>query len=136
MFDLMPFDYDRNFFAPLSSQFFQDFGRSLGGFRTDIQDAGDRYILEAELPGFAKEDLSIDLNGDLLTIRAQHKAQSSQEKKNYLYKERRYGTYARSFRVSDVNTGAITAKYSDGILTLEMPKLAPEAPRSGQIAIQ
>ena len=65
MFDLMPFGYERSLldsFDNFEKEFFKGMNRSLASFRTDIQDKGDHYVLEAELPGFAKEDIHIDLD--------------------------------------------------------------------------
>lgn len=76
MFDLMPFGYERSLldsFDNFEKEFFKGMNRSLASFRTDIQDKGDHYVLEAELPGFAKEDIHIDLDDNYLTIRAEHK---------------------------------------------------------------
>ena len=47
-------------------------------FRTDVIDQGDSYLLQAELPGFQKEDINIDLKNDLLTISASHKEEKIQ----------------------------------------------------------
>ena len=57
MFDLMPFDSERGLlrsFDQFEKNFFREMDRTFGGFKTDIQDKGDRYVMEAELPGFEK----------------------------------------------------------------------------------
>ncbi|MGN0691597.1 MAG: Hsp20 family protein, partial [Oscillospiraceae bacterium] len=71
MFGLTP--YERQFFAP----FFGDLEKAtnspgLPGFKTDVKDTGDSYVIEAELPGFKKEDIKIDINGDSMTICAEN----------------------------------------------------------------
>ena len=90
---------------------------SLPAFRTDIRDQGDKFLLEAELPGFNKEDISLDLKEGILTIKAEHK--DSQDQKNdkgeYIRRERRYGSFARTFDVSGINESGITAAYNNGI---------------------
>ena len=111
----------RNFFSdPLS--FFNS--RGLTAFRTDIKDEGDAYLLEADLPGFAKEDIDLVVNDDVLSINAvrhsEHEEKDSQGK--YVCCERSYGSYRRQFNVSDVKAGEIQAKYDNGVLTLRMPK--------------
>ena len=91
--------------------------------KTDIQDKGDSYLLSAELPGFKKEDIKLDLDGDLLTISATHSDES--EKKNeggYLCRERHFGSYSRSFDVSQIQQDGIRASYKDGVLELTLPK--------------
>ena len=111
----------RNFFSdPLG--FFNS--RGLTAFRTDIKDKGDTYLLEADLPGFAKEDIDLVVNNDVLSINAvrhsEHEEKDSQGK--YVFRERSYGSYRRQFDISDVKTGEIQAKYDNGVLTLRMPK--------------
>ena len=92
------------------------------GFKTDIKEKKDSYLLEAELPGFNKEDISIDVDGDYLTISATHKEEKEDKDDGYVRRERRFGTYSRSFDISAVKAEAITAAYENGILTLTLPK--------------
>lgn len=92
-------------------------------FRTDVIDQGENYLLQAELPGFRKEDINIDLKNDLLTISASHKEESTDEEKNkYIRKERYYSSYSRSFRVNNVEADDIDAAYNNGILEVTFPK--------------
>ncbi len=142
MFDLMPFDRRTrnlsNLFDAMERSFFGDL--STGGtaeIRTDIRDTGDKYLLEAELPGFKKEEIHLDLNGDILTISAKH-TEDKQEKGDdgYLRRERRYGAFARSFDVSGIKTDGISASYENGVLTLELPKAVPTQPVSRQIELK
>ncbi|MDO4563999.1 MAG: Hsp20/alpha crystallin family protein [Clostridia bacterium] len=99
------------------------FGDStLNGFLTDISDKGDHYLLEAELPGFSKEDIKVDVDNDCLTISASRKQQSEDKKAGYIRRERCFGSFKRSFDVSDVDTEKIEAAYENGILKLNLPK--------------
>ena len=115
-------------FDKLFDNAFRDFwgGSELGrhdAFRTDVIDQGDKYLLQAELPGFQKEDINIDLKNDLLTISASHKEEKDEEDKNkYIRKERYYSSYSRSFRVNDIESGDIDASYNNGILEVIFPK--------------
>ena len=97
MFDLMPFEHKTrniaNFFDTFEKIFFNDFPAGFSEIRTDILDKGDRYVLQAELPGFDKQDIKIDLNGETLTISAQHNAETSEDKDGYVRRERRYGSF-------------------------------------------
>ena len=122
-------DFERSFFSNGRSQ--------LPAFRTDIRDQGDKFLLEAELPGFQKEDISLELKEGILTIKAEHKENQDQkdDKGNYIRRERRYGSFSRTFDVSGIDENAITAVYNNGILELTLPKLAPVVPQSRQIAI-
>lgn len=141
MFGMIPFARnDDNFFDLFDNferKFFGNSAAALPDFRTDIRDAGDRYILEAELPGFQKEDIKLDLKDGILTISAQHGENKDEEddKGSYIRRERRYGSFARTFDVSGINESGITAAYNNGILEVTLPKQAPVVPESRQIAI-
>lgn len=117
---------------------FRDFfgGNELGrhdAFRTDVLDQGDAYLLQAELPGFQKEDISIDLKNDLLTISASHKEENDTEDTNkYIRRERYYSSYSRSFRVNNMEAADIDASYTNGILEVKIPKKDIEARDSVQ----
>ena len=102
----------------------RDFLGDVGTFKTDIQDKGDSFLLEADLPGFKKEDIHVDVDGDTMTIRAErHSEHEDQDKKgNYVRCERSYGSYQRAFDVSGIDTDKIGAQYADGVLKLTMPK--------------
>lgn len=111
---------------------------SVNACKTDIRDAGDKYVMESELPGFEKEDISLDINGDYLIISAERKFESEQKDDNnkYIRRERRFGSYKRSFDISDVDAEAITAQYKNGILSLELPKKRPVEPVSRRLEIK
>lgn len=138
MFDMVPFV--KNFMSPFDDNFFKSFwGEQNRAFSTDIKDNGTGYTLKADLPGFKKEDIHVDLDGDTLTVQAEHKESNDEknDKGEYLRRERYYGSYARSFDVSEIDTTNITAAYNDGVLTLELPKKAPaQVDTSHQIEIQ
>ena len=92
-------------------------------FKTDVIDQGDNYLLQAELPGFDKSDINIDLKDNLLTISASHKDEKNEEDENkYIRRERYYSSYSRSFRVINVEPGDIDASYNNGILEVKFPK--------------
>lgn len=92
-------------------------------FRTDVIDQGDNYLLQAELPGFQKDDINIDLKNDLLTISASHKEEKDGDDSNkYIRRERYYSSYSRSFRVNNIEAGDIDASYNNGILEVRFPK--------------
>ena len=141
MFGMIPFErHDDNMFDMFDNfqkKFFNDSNAKLPAFRTDIRDQGDKFLLEAELPGFKKEDISLELKEGILTIKAEHKEDQDQkdEKGDYIRRERRYGSFSRTFDVSGIDENGITAAYNNGILELTLPKLAPAVPQTRQIAI-
>ena len=98
----------------------------------------DSFLLEADLPGFRKEEINLSLNGDTLTIKAvRHSGYEEEAKrKGYLRCERSYGTYARSFDVSGVDTNGIRAAYQDGVLTVTLPKRSAHRPEGQTITIE
>ena len=120
----------------MSRSFWND--TNLNAFRTDITEKDGVYTLTAELPGFKKEDISIDIDKDCLTIAAERKDESEDEDKerNYVRRERFYGSYSRSFNVKGIDTEAINASYADGILTLTMPSKTPDTPPTRRLEIQ
>lgn len=142
MFGMLPFErnndnvYDT--FDNFARNFFRSSNTDLPAFRTDIRDAGDRFVLEAELPGFQKEDLQLDLKDGILTIRAEHNESKDEkdEKGNYIRRERRFGSFSRSFDVTGIDESSITAAYNNGILELGLPKAKPAVPETKRIAIE
>ena len=94
------------------------------------------YLVKADLPGFAKEDIRIDVDGDCLTISAEKKKETKEEKDNFIRRERRYGSLSRSFDISGVDAAAIKAKYDSGVLELTLPKKGDVTPSSHQISIE
>ena len=147
MFELIPFDrrgnrisaYDP--FRMLDEMERSFFGgnthAALTSFRTDVTDTGDAFVLDAELPGFKKEDIKIDIENDCLTISAERKMESDESKRpNYVKRERFFGSFSRSFDVSGINVDGIEAAYTDGILTLTMPKKVETVPPTRRLEIK
>ena len=141
MFELIPFTtrhvnaYDPfRAFDELQRSFFNE--RPTLGFRTDVIDTGDAYKLDAELPGFKKEDICIDVENDCLTISVERKVEDEDKRPNYVKRERVYGSFSRSFDVSGINVEGIEAAYKDGILTLTMPKKVEQKPARCKLEIK
>ncbi len=139
-YGLTPFGrgYDLfNVFNDMDKDFFSG-AMPANACRTDIKDAGDKYVMESELPGFEKEDITLDINGTYLTISAEHKTETENkdEESKYIRKERTYGSYKRSFDISDVDAEGISAEYKNGILIIDLPKKKPEAPLAKRLEIK
>ena len=142
MFEMIPFD--RTFRRVAAFDPFREMDNlsralvnnaAVSAFRTDVSDNGTAFVLECELPGFKKEDISIDVKEELLTISAERKSEEEEKKTNYVKRERFYGSFSRSFDVTGINTDSIEAKYEDGVLTLTLPRKAEEVPESHRIEI-
>ena len=143
MYTMLPFNHMsrtfNNLFDEMERSMFpaQPSGR-LPAFRTDIKDQGDHYLLEADLPGFKKDEVNVDLKDGYLTISASKGLDKDQKDKEgkYIRQERYAGTCSRSFYVGDVEPKDISAKYENGILMLTLPKHAKkELPSSNSINI-
>ncbi len=139
MFGMLPFDRsDSNLFDTFDAftrDFFRKSNAELPAFRTDIKDTGDAYLLEAELPGFKKEDISLDLKEGILTITATHNEEGQVEEGTYIRRERRFGSFQRSFDVSGIDERGITAGYDSGVLSVRLPKVKPAEPETFRINI-
>lgn len=139
MFNLVPMNRrEMGLFGQMSELFNDPFFRHLGtekSFMIDIEDKGDSYVLEAELPGLKKDEIDISIDGDCLTISAKKEESTEKEEKNYVYKERRSGSFTRRFDISNVNSEAIQGDFKDGILTLTMPKKQAIAPAQRKIEL-
>ena len=144
MFELIPFDRHIRSAASFDPfRMLDEMDRRLmtgvpavTAFRTDVLDTGDAFKLECELPGFKKEDIKLDVENDCLTISAERKAETKDEKENYVKRERVYGSFTRCFDVSGINVDGIEASYTDGMLNVTLPKKAAEVPASRRLEIK
>ena len=133
MFDMVPFSKRRDdafgvlaksFNEVFNDDFFAPIKSATVSFRTDIRESEQAYLIEAELPGFKKEEIDIDYANPYLTIKAVRKEDNTEENKEHqiVRKERRYGEFVRRFYVQDIEEESIRASLRDGLLTLEVPK--------------
>jgi len=130
MFDMIPFRRRENRvrerneepFDIFFNNFFDFMDRSNVGLRTDIKETENEYILESELPGMDREDINIELNDNCLIITAQKNEVKEEENDNYVRRERRSGSYQRTFNVENVKQDEIQAEYKNGVLELVLPK--------------
>ena len=137
MFELTPYSTRRSMMDPFN--FFSDFFGTNNApmeLRTDITDKGDSFVLEADLPGFKKDDIKIDLENDRLTIKAERHSNTETTKNGYVRRERSFGSFERSFDVSGIDTAGIKANYTDGVLTLTLPKRPEPGPDNRSIVIE
>lgn len=114
-------------FGSLLDEFFGEsmmpaFYTAANQIKTDIRETEKEYVVEAEIPGAKKEDIKLELRDDVLTISVEHNEQVDEERNNYIRKERRYGSYSRSFQVQNVRNEDVTAKYENGIVAVTLPK--------------
>lgn len=111
------------------------FGQRTPAMKTDIREADGAYVLEADLPGFAREDVSIEIKNGYMTIRAERKTEA-ETTDSYLRRERSYGAFSRTFDLEGIDAEAVTAEFKDGVLTVTLPKLQPKAEEARRVEIK
>ena len=90
---------------------------------SDVEDTGKEVLVRVELPGVDKKDIIIKSQDNQLEVSVKKKQEASVKKKNYLYEERSYTGFYRSLTLPiDADTSKISAKYSNGLLSISMPK--------------
>lgn len=96
--------------------------------KVDIEDKGDAYVLTADMPGVAKEDINLTYDNDVLTLSASHVESKDEqdEQKNYICKERMSSSFCRQFPVSGIRKEGIQASFENGVLTMMLPKEEPQ----------
>ncbi len=109
-----------NFFRP----FYVDSDSTF--MKTDIKETDKDYVLEVEMPGLNKKDISIKFESGYITISA--KKQETDEESRYIRRERAT-SYSRSYYMGEVKEELIKAKYENGVLTVNIPKEKPEESR-------
>lgn len=148
---LVPTFFNRDeFLTPFSSlfdEFFNDSFDFLGKDffqkgtypKVDVRDEEKALVLEAEVPGLAKDQIKVELDGGVLRIKGEKKSVDEEKQKNYIHKELKHSAFCRSFQLGDnVDVEKITSKFENGVLEITLPKKTPEvkAPEVKQIAIQ
>lgn len=137
MFHLRPFgsrnmDFYDKFSQMFDEMFNQDFLPSLNGkfnsLRTDITETKDAYLVEADLPGFSKDDIQIELENNQLTIRAKREESTEMKDDNdkVIRQERHFGEFVRSFYIDNVDQDKVEARLDNGVLKLKLPKIDPD----------
>ena len=127
-----PFRFYSPFFAPRHARTDTDtynWTPSVDIFETD-----NGFEVRAELPGVAKDDLSVSVKDNFLTLSGEKRQENRDDTQNFRRVERRYGSFQRRFTLpSDVAVDDIKADYTDGVLTLSIPK--PEAAKPTEVPI-
>lgn len=92
--------------------------------KVDVRAQDNAYILHAELPGFRKEDIQVDIDGSVVSISAERTQEKSvKEGERLLHAERFFGKVSRSFDLgAEIDDAAAVAKYTDGVLELTLPR--------------
>ena len=108
--------------------------------KTDLREKKDKYVVDIDLPGFEKENISLSLDNGYLNISAKtEKEENNEDEERFVRQERFYGECSRSFYVGeDITEEDINAKFNNGILKIEIPKKEKQEklPESKQIEIK
>ncbi|OFK25310.1 Hsp20/alpha crystallin family protein [Olsenella sp. HMSC062G07] len=133
MSGLIPYDrYDRALrraFDPFDS-FFSTPLAALStddSFKMNVEDAGDAYVVSAELPGVKREEIDVELNEGRLSISVEKKETEEEKGKNYLHKETTEWRASRGVYLKDAATTGLTAKFENGVLNVNIPKQEEKA---------
>jgi len=106
--------------------------------QVDLVDNGDSFVVNAELPGFTKDQVDVQINKDGVAIRAECKNEKEDKRKNYLHRERAYSSLQRFIAFpEEVDPTKVEGSMKDGVLELKVPKKEPkpeEKPR--KVALQ
>jgi len=111
-------------------------GHQVPEIKMDVKENNGAYTVRAEIPGVKKEDIKVDVEGNVVSISAEVKDEKEQKQgERVIRSERYYGSMSRSFSLAhDVDEKTANAKYTDGVLELTLPKKSGS--RSGKIAVQ
>lgn len=122
-------EFDRQFSTPALA-------KTSTPVAANIKEDETAYHIELAAPGLKKEDFSINLNHNQLTISAKQEGSNEEKTENYTRKEFSYTAFERSFRLpKNVNTEQIQAAYTDGILKIDLPKVEKAVVEPKQIAV-
>lgn len=100
----------------------------------DISETADNFIVRAELPGMKKEDIELEVENNVLSIRGERRFEKTDEGENYHFMERSYGSFYRSFTLpKNVDSETIGAEYKDGMLVVTIPKKEEVKPKKVEI---
>ena len=104
------------------------------GLQVDIYEKENVIVIEADMPGVIKEDIKLDVKGRLVTLRGERKRNEEIKDEHSYRRERSFGAFERTFSLPfEIDADAVTAKYENGTLRLEISK--PENKQSKQIEI-
>lgn len=153
MFGLVPFDKRHHGIGsadsrnagmdPFYGNFMRDaylpfYYRGLGSrqMKVDIRETDSEYMIEADMPGITKEQVTLEIEDDMLVITASADESKETENKGYICRERRYGRTSRSFSLENVQADKITAAMENGVLSVKLPKKESQTPKGRKISIE
>lgn len=101
----------------------------------DVSETGAEIVVKAELPGMSKDDIELNLQDNVLTLKGEKKQEKNEEKENYHRVERSYGSFSRSFTLpAGVDQENVQANFKDGVLMITLPKAEEAKKKKIEIA--
>ena len=125
----------------LFSSFFEPAAATPDGVRRwvppmDLVEQDDHYVLQADLPGIAEQDVNVEVDGDVLTISGERRSEHEASKDGYRRVERAYGAFRRSLSLPDgIDPKAVAAHVDKGVLTVTIPKPEQRRPHTVQVGV-
>jgi HSP20 family protein len=102
----------------------------------DLLETGEHYVLRADLPGLADEDVNVQFEDNVLTISGERTAEHDDQQEGYYRLERAFGTFSRSLTLPDgVDPDTVQAHFDRGVLEVKIPKPEQKKPRQVQIKL-
>lgn len=110
--------------------------QQLPQIKVDVTESNGAYVVRADIPGVKKEDISVDIDGNMVSISAEVRKEKEEKQGTRVIRSERYvGSMSRSFSLAhDVDDKAAQAKYTDGVLELTLPKKS--GPKPGKVVVQ
>ncbi len=112
-------------------------GDKLWAPAVDIMDEKDQIKVKADLPGLKKEDIEVNVENDVLTIKGEKKEEKETKEKDYIRSERYYGAFHRAFTLpASVDAAKVNASYKEGVLEISLPKKEGAKAKQNKIEIK
>lgn len=107
-----------------------------GSISVDVIDNGKEYLVKANIPGVSAKDIDVRVTEDAVTLKGSFNKEKTEEKENFVMQERYSGSFLRTIPMTlPVDPDKVKAKFKDGVLELQIPKIAGEKIKGRQIQI-
>ncbi len=112
-------------------------GRPVFELALDVIELPDSYIIKADIPGMKKEDISVDVQGNMLTISGERKSEEDSSQNGYYRSERSFGAFSKTISLpQDIKKGEIKAEYNNGVLLIRLPRIEVVEQKATKVEIQ
>lgn len=124
-------------FSTLFNEFFnnsfdflgKDFFDSATYPKVDVRDEGDQLVIEAEIPGIKRDQISVEVDGNILRIKGEKRIKDEAKSQNYIHRELKHSSFCRTFKMPmTVDVDNIASTFQDGVLEISLPKKVVEPP--------